>query len=96
MFTFRQTIDVKKDLKTPRQYVEMYSFTKHVSTVFLWSIGGLFGGVILGTSTNLYYRTYNMDLSRTAIYDIMFITTSICFLRGVTGIGCIENIFSVL
>jgi len=61
--------------------------------LFLWTAGGYLSGITLSVGINILH---NKELSRSTIYRIMFVTTSICFLRGFTGKSILENICSVL
>jgi len=65
--------------------------------IILWTAGGYLSGISLSVGINIVYKgLYNKELSKTTIYSILFITTSICFLRGFTEKGLLENISSVL
>jgi hypothetical protein len=65
--------------------------------LILWTGGGYLSGISLSVSINIVYKgLYNKELSRPIIYGIIFVTTSICFLRGFTEKGLLENIYSIL
>jgi hypothetical protein len=68
-----------------------------MNTLILWTGGGYLTGISLSIGINMIYKgLYDKELSKSTIYGIIFITTSICFLRGFTEKGILENIYSAL
>jgi len=53
--------------------------------LFLWTFGGYIFGLSLSCFINLIKKElYNKELSNSSIYSIIFITTSLSFLRGLS------------
>jgi hypothetical protein len=53
--------------------------------LFLWTFSGYIFGLSLSCFTNLIKKElYNKELSNSSIYSIIFITTSLSFLRGLS------------
>ena len=54
--------------------------------LFLWTFGGYIFGHSLSVFINLIKKEYyNKELSKSSIYSIVFITTSLCFLTGLSS-----------
>jgi hypothetical protein len=69
----------------------------NINNLILWTGGGYLSGISLSVGITIIYKgLYNKELSRSIIYGIIFVTTSVCFLRGFTEKGLFENIYSVL
>ena len=65
----------------------------NIFNTLLWTIGGSISGLTLSVFLNLLKKNiYNIELSKTEIYGIIFINTSLCFLRGFTDNSLLENI----
>jgi hypothetical protein len=64
-----------------------------LSTFKIWTTGGYLTGLTISVLINLFkINLYNVELSKTEIHGIIFLNTSLCFLRGFTGNSLLENI----
>lgn len=69
----------------------------NIFNTILWTSGGFLSGISVSVFINLLNKSlYNRELSKTEIYGIIFLNTSLCFFRGFTGNSLLENIILLL